>query len=102
MTQISNPPAFPQAGTRSKTKAIAILTALIAALILGAAVVSKAHAKAPRPSAELTTPPPSYSEALHQAEAEDMAKGVTPEMAAALRAKGSVDATPKPVQAGQI
>ncbi len=107
MTQISNPPAFPQVGTRSKTKAIAILTALIAALILGAAVVSKAHARAPRPSSqqsmEMTPPPPSYADALRQAEAEDLAKGVTPEMAAALRARGSVDTdTPKPVQAGQI
>lgn len=102
MTQISNPPAFPQAGTHSKAKALLILTALVGALILGAAMVSKAHAHAPRRSVEMTPPPPSYADAMHQAEAEDMAKGVTPEMAAALRAKGSVDAAPKPVQAGQI
>lgn len=102
MTQISNPPAFPQAGTRSKTKAIAILTALIAALILGAAVVSKAHAHAPKRSVDMTTPPPSYEDALHQAEAEDLAKGVTPEMAATLRAKGHVDPVEAPSQAGQI
>lgn len=102
MTHISNPPAFPQAGTQSKTKAVVILVALVAALVLGAAVVSKAHARAPRHAAELTTPPPSYEDAMHQAEAEDLAKGITPEMAATLRAKGSVDAAPKATQAGQI
>lgn len=102
MTQISNPPAFPQAGTRSKSKALVIVVAVAAALVLGAAAVSKAHAHAPRRAMEMTTPPPSYADAMHQAEAEDMAKGVTPEMAATLRAKGSVDDATKPVQAGQI
>ena len=91
MTQISNPPAFPQAGTRSKSLAIGIVTAIVLALIAGAAVFAKANA--PHHAAELTTAPPSYAEALRQAEAEDMAKGVTPEMAATLRAKVIVDAT---------
>ena len=100
MTQISNPPAFPQAGTRSKSLAIGIVTALVLALIAGAALVAKAHA--PRHAAELTTAPPSYADALRQAEAEDMAKGVTPEMAATLRAKGSVDATETSKLRGQF
>ncbi|HXC16046.1 MAG TPA: hypothetical protein VNV60_01250 [Holophagaceae bacterium] len=100
MTQISNPPAFPQAGTRSKTTAIAILSALVVALIIGVAVVTKA--RTPRHTAELAPAPPSYADALRQAEAEDMAKGVTPEMASELRAKGTVDAAPNPVQRGQF
>ena len=100
MTQISNPPAFPQAGTRSKTTAITILTALVVALIIGAAVAAKAHA--PRHTAELTPAPPSYADALRQAEAEDMARGITPEMASELRAKGTVDVAPKPDQRGQF
>ena len=100
MTQISNPPAFPQAGTRSKTAAIAILSALVVALIAGAILAAKAHA--PRHTAELAPAPPSYADALRQAEAEDMAKGVTPEMASELRAKGTVDAAPKPDQRGQF
>ncbi|HET8901330.1 MAG TPA: hypothetical protein VFM84_05255 [Holophagaceae bacterium] len=100
MTQISNPPAFPQAGTRSKTTAIAILSAIVVALIAGAAVAAKAHT--PRHTAELAPAPPSYADALRRAEAEDMAKGVTPEMAAELRAKGTVDAAPRPDQRGQF
>jgi hypothetical protein len=100
MTQISNPPAFPQAGTRSKSLAIAILTALVVALIAGAAVAARAHS--PRHTAEAAPAPPSYTDALRQAEAEDMAKGVTPEMAAELRARGTVDASPKPDQRGQF
>ncbi|HET6329354.1 MAG TPA: hypothetical protein VFF76_01070 [Holophagaceae bacterium] len=100
MTQISNPPAFPQAGTRSKTTAIAILTAIVVALIAGAAVAARAHTS--RHAAELAPAPPSYADALRQAEAEDMAKGVTPEMASELRAKGTADAAPKPVQRGQF
>lgn len=102
MTQISNPPAFPQAGTRSKTLAIAILTAVVVALIAGAAVAAKAHA--PSHAAVLAPAPPSYADALRQAEAEDMAKGVTPEMATQLRAQGKAD-TPeaaKPAQRGQL
>ncbi|HTL99460.1 MAG TPA: hypothetical protein VL181_11720, partial [Holophagaceae bacterium] len=91
MTQlpISNPPAFPQAGTRSKALAIGILAALVAVVVAGAFALTAAHA--PR-HAELTPAPPSYADALKQAEAEDLAKGVTPEMAASLRALGSVDA----------
>ena len=89
MTETPNPPAFPQAGTRSKTLAIGIVVALAAVLIAGAALVSKLQA--PR-RAELSPVPPSYAEALKQAEAEDLAKGITPEMAASLRVRGSVDA----------
>ena len=89
MTQISNPPAFPQAGTRSKTLAIVLVAALAAVLVGGAILVAKVQA--PR-RAELAPAPPSYADALKVAEAEDLAKGITPEMAASLRAKGSVDA----------
>lgn len=96
MTQISTPPAFPQAGTRSKSLAITIVAALVLALAAGVVLVSKA--RAPR-HATLTPPPPSYQEALKQAEAEDLAKGVTPEMAAELRAKSAV---PSVRQAGQF
>jgi hypothetical protein len=100
MTQISNPPAFPQTGTRSKTLAIAILSAIVVALIAGAAVVAKAHTS---PHAAVLSPaPPSYADALRQAESEDMAKGVTPEMATELRAKGAVDAAARPSQRGQF
>lgn len=96
MTQISNPPAFPQAGTRSKSLAIAIVAALVLAIAAAAVAVSKV--RAPR-HATLTQAPPSYQEALKQAEAEDLAKGVTPELAAELRAKGAV---PPVRQAGQF
>ncbi|MBS1767591.1 MAG: hypothetical protein JST05_09350 [Acidobacteria bacterium] len=89
MTPTPNPPAFPQAGTRSKGLAIAILVGLAALLIAGAILVSKA--RAPR-HADLGPAPKAYADALKQAEAEDLAKGVTPEMAATLRARGSVDA----------
>ena len=99
MTQISNPPAFPQAGTRSKTLAIVLVAALAAVLVAGAILVAKVQA--PR-RAELAPAPPSYADAIKQAEAEDLAKGVTPEMAAVLRAKGTVDAAPRPVQRGQF
>lgn len=99
MTQLPNPPTFPEAGTRSKTLAIGIVTAIVMALVAGAAVV--AHAHAPR-HAEMTLVPPSYADALKQAEAEDMAKGVTPEMAVALRAKGIADPAAKPDQRGQF
>ena len=97
MTQLPNPPTFPEAGTRSKTLAIGIVTAIVMALVAGAAVV----AHAPR-HAEMTLVPPSYADALKQAEAEDMAKGVTPEMAVALRAKGIADPAAKPDQRGQF
>lgn len=99
MAQIPNPPAFPQAGTRTKSLAIGILTALVVALIAGATLAAKAHT--PR-HAEMTPVPPSYADALKQAEAEDMAKGVTPEMASALRAQGSADAIPASQQRGQL
>lgn len=100
MTQISNPPAFPRTGTRSKTLAIAILTALVVALIAGATVAAKAHA--PRHTAQLAPPPPSYTEAVRQAEAEDLAKGITPEMAAQLRAKGTADPVAPSAPSGQF
>ena len=99
MTQISNPPAFPQAGTRSKALAVGILAALVAVVIAGAIVLSKV--RAPR-HAELTPAPRSYAEAMKQAEAEDLAKGITPEMAASLRAQGSVDAARPSAQRGQF
>ena len=99
MTQTSNPPAFPQAGTRSKTLAIGIVMALTAALVAGVALVTRMQA--PR-RAEFTPAPPAYAEAMKQAEAEDLAKGVTPEMAASLRAKGSVDASEPSKLRGQF
>lgn len=99
MTPTPNPPAFPQAGTRSKGLAIGILAALAALLIAGAVAVAKLHA--PR-HADLGPAPKSYSEALKQAEAEDLAKGVTPEMAATLRARGSVGAEASSKLRGQF
>ena len=99
MTQISNPPAFPQAGTRSKTLAIGILAALVTLAIAGFAIVAKT--RAPR-RAEVISAPPSYADAMRKAEAEDLAKGVTPEMAASLRAQGSVDAVEASKQRGQF
>lgn len=89
MTPTPNPPAFPQAGTRSKGLALGIVAAAAALLVAGAVLAAKV--RAPR-HAELGPAPRTYAEALRQAEAEDLAKGVTPEMAATLRARGSVDA----------
>lgn len=103
MTQLPTPPAFPQAGTRSKSLALGILTA--AAILLAAGAVAVAKARAPRP-AEAVLPPPSYEDAMRQAEAEDLAKGITPEMAAALRQKGHADlqaqAAPAAPAGGQL
>lgn len=100
MTQMSNPPAFPQAGTRSKSLAIGIVAAIAALLIGGAILAAKLHA--PSHSALFTPAPPSYADAIRQAEAEDLAKGVTPEMAATLRARGSVDAQEPSKLRGQL
>ena len=99
MTPTPNPPAFPQAGTRSRGLALGIVVALAAVLIAGAALVSKLQG--PR-RAEFSPVPPSYAEALKQAEAEDLAKGITPEMAATLRARGSADAGEPSKLRGQL
>ena len=89
MTPTPNPPAFPQAGTRSKGLAVGIVAVMAVLLVAGAILAAKVHA--PR-RADLGPAPRAYAEALKQAEAEDLAKGVTPEMAASLRARGSVEA----------
>lgn len=84
MLQPSNPPAFPKSGTRSKSFASYILLALVGAIVLGVILAGRMH---PPRRVEMTPVPPSYADALKQAEAEDLAKGLTPEMAAHLRAE---------------
>ena len=84
MMQPSNPPAFPKAGTRSKSFAAILVFSLAGALVLGVILLGRMH---PPRRVEMTPVPPSYADALKQAEAEDLAKGLTPEMAAHLRAE---------------
>lgn len=102
MTQLPTPPAFPQAGTRSKSLAFGILTAVVILLAAGAVAVAKARSPRQAEAAPATVPPPNYEEALRQAEAEDLAKGITPEMAAALRQKGHADADAAAPAGGQF
>ena len=84
MLQPSNPPAFPKSGTRSKSFAAFFVLSLVGALIIGAILMGRMH---PPRRVEMTPVPPSYADALKQAEAEDLAKGLTPEMATHLRAE---------------